>query len=105
MVKSTFISSSFHIFVIILAYYGLPAYKAKEIIEQPIDIVEDIPISSKTALKLGKEKKKKEKKTKKKTFNEEKLKKTPPLPPLPSKKIIEKKKQRIRKIKRDKKNS
>ena len=31
----------------------MPSIKTNEIIEQPIDIVEDTPISSKTSLKLG----------------------------------------------------
>ena len=92
MVKSTFISIGLHIFFIVVAYYGLPSFKIKEPIEQPIDIVEDTPISSKTALKLGNLKNKEIKKIKKEIIKEEKVKKiSSPPPPLPSKKIIQKK--------------
>ena len=95
MVKSTFISIGLHVFLILIAYYGLPSFKVKEPIEQPIDIVEDTPISSKTALKLGNLKNKEVEKIKK-----EKLKKTPPPPPpLPSKKIIDKKNIELKKKK------
>ena len=45
MVKSTFISIGLHVFLILIAYYGLPSFKVKEPIEQPIDIVEDTPHS------------------------------------------------------------
>ena len=90
MVKSTFISIGLHVFFILVAYYGLPSFKIKEPIEQPIDIVEDTPISTKTALKQGNMKDKDIKKIKKKIIKEDKVKKITP-PPLPSKKIIEKK--------------
>ena len=59
MVKSTFISFGLHSFLIILAYLGLPAFKVKEPIEQPIDIVDDTPVSTKTFLKFGNTKKEK----------------------------------------------
>ena len=65
MLKSTFISVGLHFFFILIAYYGLPHFKSKEPIEQPIDIVEDTPISSKTSLKLGNIKEKKIKNEKK----------------------------------------
>jgi len=48
MLKSTFISVGLHFFFILIAYYGLPHFKSKEPIEQPIDIVEDTPVGSKT---------------------------------------------------------
>ena len=100
MVKSTFISIGLHVFFILAAYYGLPSFKVKEPIEQPIDIVEDTPISSKTALKLGNLKNKEVKKIKKEIIKKEKLKKTPPPPPpLPSKKIIDKKNIELKKKK------
>ena len=99
MVKSTFISIGLHVFFILVAYYGLPSFKVKEPIEQPIDIVEDTPISSKTALKLGNLKNKEIKKIKKEKIKEDKFKKTPP-PPLPSKKMIEKKNIEIKKQKK-----
>ena len=99
MVKSTFISIGLHVFFILVAYYGLPSFKVKEPIEQPIDIVEDTPISSKTALKLGNLKNKEVKKIKKEIIKEDKVKKTPPPPPLPSKKIIEKKNIELKKKK------
>jgi hypothetical protein len=38
----------------------MPSLKIREPIEQPIDIVEDTPISSQTSLKLGSVKEKKE---------------------------------------------
>ena len=53
MVKSTFISIGLHVFFILVAYYGLPSFKVKEPFEQPIDIVEDTLVGSKTVLKLG----------------------------------------------------
>ena len=53
MVSSTFISIGLHISFIIIAYFGMPILKVKEPIEQPIDIVDDTPISSQTSLKLG----------------------------------------------------
>ena len=52
MVKSTFISIGLHVFFILVAYYGLPSFKVKEPLEQPIDIVEDTVVSSKTVLKI-----------------------------------------------------
>ena len=64
MIRSTFISFSLHSFLLILAYFGLPALKIKEPIELPIDIVEETPISSKTSLKLGDQKEKKNQKNK-----------------------------------------
>ena len=99
MVKSTFISIGLHVFFILVAYYGLPSFKVKEPIEQPIDIVEDTPVSSKTALKLGNLKNKEVKKIKKEIIKEEKVKKTPPPPPLPTKKIIDKKNIELKKKK------
>ena len=98
MVKSTFISISLHVLLIMFAYYGLPSFKVKENIELPIDIVEDTPISSKTSLKLGKTKVKEIIKNKK-VIKKEKVKKTPPPPPLPNKKIIEKKNVELKKKK------
>ena len=53
MVSSTFISIGLHVSIIIIAYFGMPSLKIREPIEQPIDIVEDTPISSQTSLKLG----------------------------------------------------
>ena len=91
MVKSTFISFGFHSFLLILAYFGLPAFKTKDTIELPIDIVEDTPVSSKTSLKLGQTKEKKITKTNKKIAKEKKVKKIPSPPPIPTKKVVEKK--------------
>ena len=51
MVNSTFISIGLHVSIIIIAYFGMPSLKIREPIEQPIDIVEDTPISSQTSLK------------------------------------------------------
>ena len=100
MLKSTCISVGLHFFFILLAYYGLPHFKSKEPIEQPIDIVEDTPVSSKTSLKLGKIEEKKIKIVKKETFKEDKvIKKSPPPPPLPSKKTIDKKNEVLKKKK------
>ena len=100
MLKSTFISVGLHFFFILIAYYGLPHFKSKEPIEQPIDIVEDTPVSSKTSLKLGKIKEKKIKNEKKEIIKEEKvIKKPPPPPPLPSKKTIDKKNEALKKKK------
>ena len=100
MLKSTFISVGLHFFFILIAYYGLPHFKSKEPIEQPIDIVEDTPVSSKTSLKLGKIKEKKIKNEKKEIIKEEKvIKKPPPPPPLPSKKTIDKKNEVLKKKK------
>ena len=100
MVKSTFISIGLHVFFILVAYYGLPSFKVKEPLEQPIDIVEDTLISSKTVLKLGNPNKE-AKKIKKDIVQEDKVKKTPPPPPpLPSKKIIAKKNIELKKKKK-----
>ena len=100
MVKSTFISIGLHVFFILVAYYGLPSFKVKEPLEQPIDIVEDTVVSSKTVLKLGKPNKE-VKKIKKDIVQEDKVKKTPPPPPpLPSKKIIDKKNIKLKKKKK-----
>jgi colicin import membrane protein len=100
MVKSTFISIGLHVFFILVAYYGLPSFKVKEPLEQPIDIVEDTPVSSKTVLKLGNPNKE-VKKIKKDIVQEDKVKKTPPPPPpLPSKKIIDKKNIELKKKKK-----
>jgi outer membrane biosynthesis protein TonB len=99
MVKSTFISIGLHVFFIFVAYYGLPSFKVKEPLEQPIDIVEDTLVGSKTALKLG-NLKKEVKKIKKDIVKEEKVTKTPPPPPpLPSKKTIDKKNIELKKKK------
>jgi hypothetical protein len=100
MLGSTFISLGFHTFLIFLAYFGLPSLKVKEPIEQPIDIVEETPVSSKTSLKLGSVKEKKEKKIKKEMVKKVRVKKAPPPPPLPSKKIIEKKNAELKKKKK-----
>ncbi len=97
MIKSTFISIGFHVFFIMVAYYGLPSFRVKEPVELPIDIVEDTPISSKTSLKLGEKKVKKVKKNKKE-IKKEKVKKMSP-PPLPSKKMIDKKNVELKKKK------
>ena len=100
MVKSTFISIGLHVFFILVAYYGLPSFKVKEPFEQPIDIVEDTLISSKTVLKLGNPNKE-VKKIKKNIVKEDKVKKKPPPPPpLPSKKIIAKKNIELKKKKK-----
>ena len=100
MVKSTFISIGLHVFFILVAYYGLPSFKVKEPFEQPIDIVEDTLVGSKTVLKLGNPNKE-VKKIKKDIVKEDKVKKTPPPPPpLPSKKIIDKKNIELKKKKK-----
>ena len=100
MVKSTFISIGLHVFFILVAYYGLPSFKVKEPIEQPIDIVEDTLVGAKTVLKLGNPNKE-AKKIKKDIVQEDKVKKTPPPPPpLPSKKIIDKKNIELKKKKK-----
>ena len=104
MIKSTFLSIGFHVFFILIAYYGLPSIKAKEIIEQPIDIVEDTPVSSKTSLKLGNKKTKKVKKVAKNI--ERKISKksiVPPPPPKPKDKVLERRKEVIKKLKETKK--
>ena len=85
MFKSTFLSMGLHAFLILAAYFGLPSLKTNEIIEQPIDIVEDTPISSKTSLKLGMKIVKKVKKNIPKPVIK---KKPPPPPPLPNKKVL-----------------
>ena len=100
MLKSTFLSMGLHTFLILAAYFGLPSFKTNEIIEQPIDIVEDTPISSKTSLKLGM---KTVKKVKKNIENPVIKKKPPPPPPLPSKKSIEIKDNKLKKLKETKK--
>ena len=104
MIKSTFLSIVFHILFICIAYYGLPSIKAKEIIEQPIDIVEDTPVSSKTSLKLGNKKIKKVKKIAKSIVRKTSKKSTVPPPPLkPKDKVLERKKEVIKKLKETKK--
>ena len=78
----------------------MPSFKVKEPFEQPIDIVEDTLISSKTVLKLGNPNKE-VKKIKKNIVKEDKVKKKPPPPPpLPSKKIIAKKNIELKKKKK-----
>ena len=105
MVRSTFISLGLHSFFITVAYFGLPAMKIKEPIEQPIDIVEETPISSRTSLKLGNAKEIKSKIIKKENVKEEKIKKKiiPPPPPVPSKKTVEKNNLALKKEKEIKK--
>ena len=99
MVSSTFISIGLHISFIIIAYFGMPILKVKEPIEQPIDIVDDTPISSQTSLKLGTTKVKKENE-KKIEDKEKKIRKTvPPPPPVPSKKLVDKKNNELKKQK------
>ena len=99
MVSSTFISIGLHVSVIIIAYFGMPNLKIKEPIEQPIDIVEDTPISSQTSLKLGSVKEK-ETIDKKVQVKEKKIKKSvPPPPPAPSKEIVDKKNNELKKQK------
>ena len=78
----------------------MPSLKIKEPIEQPIDIVEDTPISSQTSLKLGSVKEKKETIDKKVQVKEKKIKKSvPPPPPAPSKEIVDKKNNELKKQK------
>lgn len=104
MIKSTFLSIGFHVFFILIAYYGLPSIKAKEIIEQPIDIVEDTPVSSKTSLKLGNKKIKKVKKVAENIQSKTNKKSNVPPPPLkPKDKVLERKKEVIKKLKETKK--
>ena len=100
MIRSTFISFGLHSFLLTLAYFGLPAFKTKEPIELPIDIVEDTPISSKTSLKLGEQK---IKKINKEIEKKEKIKKKPAPPPIPTKKEVEKKELALKKDKEIKK--
>jgi hypothetical protein len=100
MVGSTFISIGLHISFIIIAYFGMPSLKIKEPIEQPIDIVDDTPISSKTSLKLGTTSVKKENEKKIEEVKEKRIRKTiPPPPPAPSKEIIDKKNNELKKQK------
>jgi len=100
MVGSTFISIGLHISFIIIAYFGMPSLKIKEPIEQPIDIVDDTPISSKTSLKLGTTTVKKENEKKIEEVKEKRIRKTiPPPPPAPSKEIIDKKNNELKKQK------
>ena len=100
MVSSTFISIGLHVSIIIIAYFGMPSLKIREPIEQPIDIVEDTPISSQTSLKLGSVKEKKETIDKKVQVKEKKIKKSvPPPPPAPSKEIVDKKNNELKKQK------
>ena len=104
MIKSTFLSIGFHVLFILIAYYGLPNIKAKEIVEQPIDIVEDTPVSSKTSLKLGNKKNKKVKKVAENIERKTSKKSTVPPPPLkPKDKVLERKKEVIKKLKETKK--
>ena len=102
MVSSTFISIGLHVSIIIIAYFGMPSLKIREPIEQPIDIVEDTPISSQTSLKLGSVKERKETNDKKVEVKEKKIKKSvppPPPPPVPSREIIDKKNNELKKLK------
>src|SRR5210317_1540758 len=100
MVSSTFISIGLHVSIIIIAYFGMPSLKIREPIEQPIDIVEDTPISSQTSLKLGSVKERKETDDKKVEVKEKKIKKSvPPPPPVPSREIIDKKNNELKKQK------
>ena len=100
MVGSTFISIGLHISFIIIAYFGMPTLKIKEPIEQPIDIVDDTPISSQTSLKLGTTTVKKENNKKIEEVKEKKIRKTiPPPPPAPSKELIDKKNNELKKQK------
>ena len=102
MLKSTFISIVSHILFILIAYYGLPSVKTNKIVEQPIDIVEDTPISSKTSLKLGSKILKENQKIKKNIIKPIIKKRVPPPPPVPDRKIIEKKNKKIKKLKQKK---
>ena len=98
MVNSTIISIGLHISIIMIAYIGMPSIKTKDPIEQPIDIVDDTPISSQTSLKFGPSNEKEEDKNKKDVLKEEKITKlSPPLPPPPSKEIIDKKNNELKK--------
>ena len=100
MVGSTFISIGLHITFIIIAYFGMPSLKIKEPVEQPIDIVDDTPISSKTSLKLGTATVKKENDKKIEEVKEKKIRKTiPPPPPAPSKELVDKKNNELKKQK------
>ena len=99
MIKSTFLSIGFHVFFMLIAYHGLPSFKAEQVVDLPIDIIEDTPVSSKTFLKLGNKNKKKVKKIADKV--EKKINKkniVPPPPPKP--KVVEKKKEEINKTKK-----
>jgi len=98
MVNSTIISIGLHISIIMIAYIGMPSIKTKDPIEQPIDIVDDTPISSQTSLKFGPSNEKEEDKNKKDVVKEEKITKlSPPPPPPPSKEIIDKKNNELKK--------
>jgi len=98
MVNSTIISIGLHISIIMIAYIGMPSIKTKDPIEQPIDIVDDTPISSQTSLKFGPSNEKEEDKNKKDFVKEEKITKlSPPPPPPPSKEIIDKKNNELKK--------
>jgi len=98
MVNSTIISIGLHISIIMIAYIGMPSIKTKDPIEQPIDIVDDTPISSQTSLKFGPSNEKEEDKNKKDVLKEEKITKlSPPPPPPPSKEIIDKKNNELKK--------
>jgi len=104
MYRSSFFSLALHSFFILLAYYGLPSIRNHQIIEQPIDIVEETPVSSKTSLKLGTKKEKEVQKIEKKIIKNPVIKKKPsPPPPLPDKKMVDKKNKEIEKIKELKK--
>ena len=107
MIKSTFLSIGFHVLFIFIAYYGLPNSKAKEIIEQPIDIVEDTPVSSKTSLKLGNTKIKKANKVaeniERKIIKKNIVPPPPPPTPKPKNKVLERSKAVIKKLKETKK--
>jgi hypothetical protein len=98
MVNSTIISIGLHISIIMIAYIGMPSIKTKDPIEQPIDIVDDTPISSQTSLKFGSSKEKEEEKNKKDVVKDEKITKlSPPPPPPPSKEIVDKKNNELKK--------
>ena len=98
MVNSTIISIGLHISIIMIAYIVIPSIKTKDPIEQPIDIVDDTPISSQTSLKFGSSIEKEEDKNKKDVLKEEKITKlSPPPPPPPSKEIIDKKNNELKK--------
>ena len=98
MVNSTIISIGLHISIIMIAYIGMPSIKTKDPIEQPIDIVDNTPISSQTSLKFGPSNEKEEDKNKKDVVKEEKITKlSPPPPPPPSKEIIDKKNNELKK--------
>ena len=99
MIRSTFLSFGLHSFLLTLAFFGLPAFKVKEPIELPIDIVEDTPVSSKTSLKLGETKEKIIKEKRENIDKQEKIKKNLSPPPIPTKKMVEKKNIALKKDK------